>query len=216
MHSEQGLGCQPSQHGLCIANSEHCNNAQAILERTDEQLLPAVYNFVAAAFDASPEQLGYLTLSRALVQAAASPLGGFLGQLPSLTPSNAARNGHCQAPTASTCRGAQRWHLADGLCWLTASLLSNACSATCRQRCRRPELVRTRCAGHYYSRAVVICIGCCLWGTMTAGFSFCNSVHQGIFFWGVNGVRCMCKDCKDLNGAAVLCSTRGMQEDMLL
>ena len=52
---------------------------QGILERTDEQLLPAVYNFVAAAFDASPEQLGYLTLARALVQAAASPLGGILG-----------------------------------------------------------------------------------------------------------------------------------------
>ena len=54
---------------------------QGILERTDEQLLPAVYNFVAAAFDASPEQLGYLTLARALVQAAASPLGGILGML---------------------------------------------------------------------------------------------------------------------------------------
>ena len=38
-----------------------------------------MYNFVAAAFDASPEQLGYLTLARALVQAAASPLGGILG-----------------------------------------------------------------------------------------------------------------------------------------
>lgn len=55
-------------------------NLSAIMERTDEQLLPAVYLFVAAAFRATPEQLGYLTLSRALVQAIASPLGGFLGK----------------------------------------------------------------------------------------------------------------------------------------
>ena len=49
------------------------------MERTDEQLLPAVYLFVAASFNATPEQLGYLTLCRALVQALSSPLGGFLG-----------------------------------------------------------------------------------------------------------------------------------------
>ena len=54
-------------------------NLSAIMERTDEQILPAVYLFVAASFSASPKQLGYLTLCRALVQALASPLGGFLG-----------------------------------------------------------------------------------------------------------------------------------------
>ena len=43
--------------------------------------LPAVYRFVGASFAASPSQLGYLTLSRALVQALASPLGGLLGEL---------------------------------------------------------------------------------------------------------------------------------------
>ena len=71
-----------SRHTKGSAPPAPISEVQAILERTDEQLLPAVYNFVAAAFDATPEQLGYLTLSRALVQAFASPLGGFLGGLP--------------------------------------------------------------------------------------------------------------------------------------
>lgn len=55
-------------------------NLTAIMERTDEQLLPAVYLFVALSFQATPEQLGYLTLCRAMVQALSSPLGGFLGE----------------------------------------------------------------------------------------------------------------------------------------
>lgn len=49
------------------------------MERMDEQILPAVYSEIGAAFSASPLQLGYLTLSRALVQAFASPLGGIAG-----------------------------------------------------------------------------------------------------------------------------------------
>ena len=43
--------------------------------------LAAVYIWVAASFDATPKQLGFLTLSRALVQALASPLGGIMGAL---------------------------------------------------------------------------------------------------------------------------------------
>lgn len=54
-------------------------NLSAIMERTDEQLLPAVYAFVATSFDASPSQLGYITQSRALVQALASPAAGIAG-----------------------------------------------------------------------------------------------------------------------------------------
>lgn len=49
------------------------------MERTDEQLLPAVYAFVSSSFNATPRQLGYLTQSRALVQALASPFGGLAG-----------------------------------------------------------------------------------------------------------------------------------------
>lgn len=60
-------------------------NMGNIMERADEQILPALYGFVAASFHIGPTQLGYLTLSRALVQAVASPLGGILGQSSRLT-----------------------------------------------------------------------------------------------------------------------------------
>ena len=51
-----------------------------VFERADEVVLPAVYNFVARSFNATPTQLATITLSRALVQALASPLGGILGE----------------------------------------------------------------------------------------------------------------------------------------
>ena len=50
------------------------------MERTDEQILPAVYNFIGRTFDATPSQLGALTLSRAFTQAITSPVGGVLGE----------------------------------------------------------------------------------------------------------------------------------------
>lgn len=53
--------------------------AAAVMERMDEQILPAVYNFVGATWHATPSQLGGLTLARSLVQALSSPVGGFLG-----------------------------------------------------------------------------------------------------------------------------------------
>lgn len=56
-----------------------CINACAIIERVDEQLLPALYRFVGASFQARPSQLGTLTLARALAQAVASPCAGVLG-----------------------------------------------------------------------------------------------------------------------------------------
>lgn len=51
----------------------------AMLERMDEQILPAVYSFIGASWNATPSQLGALTLARALVQALSSPIGGLLG-----------------------------------------------------------------------------------------------------------------------------------------
>ncbi len=57
-----------------------CSNLAIIMERTDEQILPAVYNFIGRTFDATPSQLGALTLSRAFAQAITSPLGGVLGE----------------------------------------------------------------------------------------------------------------------------------------
>ena len=44
------------------------------------RILPAVYSFVGTTWDATPSQLGALTLCRALVQALSSPIGGFLGR----------------------------------------------------------------------------------------------------------------------------------------
>lgn len=49
--------------------------------RCDEQILPAVYAWVGASFNATPTQLGAITLGRAMMQALSSPLGGVAGRL---------------------------------------------------------------------------------------------------------------------------------------
>jgi hypothetical protein len=54
-------------------------NLASVMERMDEQILPAVYIEIGKAFTATPTQLGYLTLSRAIVQAFSSPFGGIAG-----------------------------------------------------------------------------------------------------------------------------------------
>lgn len=54
-------------------------NLASILEKCDEQILPAVYAWVGASFDATPTQLGAITLGRAMMQALSSPLGGVAG-----------------------------------------------------------------------------------------------------------------------------------------
>lgn len=54
-------------------------NLAGTVERMDEQILPALYNFVGQSFHASPSQLGTLTLCRALVQALFSPVSGVCG-----------------------------------------------------------------------------------------------------------------------------------------
>ena len=56
-------------------------NLASTVERMDEQILPALYAFVAQSFQASPSQLGSLTLSRALLQAISSPVSGLCGAL---------------------------------------------------------------------------------------------------------------------------------------
>ncbi|XP_052197639.1 uncharacterized protein LOC127804721 isoform X2 [Diospyros lotus] len=50
----------------------------AIMERADENLLPAVYKEVSEAFSAGPSDLGYLTFIRNFVQGLASPVAGIL------------------------------------------------------------------------------------------------------------------------------------------
>lgn len=49
------------------------------MERSDEQLLPSLYRYVGASFDATPSALGLITLARAVVQSLASPFGGIAG-----------------------------------------------------------------------------------------------------------------------------------------
>nr|GLL39258.1 uncharacterized protein LOC109151204 [Ipomoea trifida]GMD49956.1 protein spinster-like [Ipomoea batatas] len=53
-------------------------NLAAIMERADENLLPAVYKEVSEAFTAGPSDLGYLTFIRNFVQGIASPVAGIL------------------------------------------------------------------------------------------------------------------------------------------
>lgn len=43
-------------------------NLASVVEKADEQVLPAVYYFVGRSLSATPAQLGTLTLCRALVQ----------------------------------------------------------------------------------------------------------------------------------------------------
>ena len=43
-------------------------NLAFIVERADEQVLPAVYYFIGRSLQATPAQLGTLTLCRAMVQ----------------------------------------------------------------------------------------------------------------------------------------------------
>ena len=57
-------------------------NLAGIMERMDEQILPALYNFIGHSFQATPSQLGTLTLCRAMVQALSSPIGGLSGNVP--------------------------------------------------------------------------------------------------------------------------------------
>ncbi|KAH7618077.1 hypothetical protein Ndes2526B_g06979 [Nannochloris sp. 'desiccata'] len=54
-------------------------NLAGILERSNEQTLPALYKYVGRSFKATPRQLGLVTLGCALVQAITSPIGGLLG-----------------------------------------------------------------------------------------------------------------------------------------
>lgn len=54
-------------------------NLASVVEKADEQVLPAVYYFIGRSLNATPAQLGTLTLCRAMVQAATSPISGVLG-----------------------------------------------------------------------------------------------------------------------------------------
>lgn len=52
----------------------------SILEKCDEQILPALFSRVAITFQATPAQLGNLALARALFQALSSPFAGIASE----------------------------------------------------------------------------------------------------------------------------------------
>ncbi|KAL4423578.1 hypothetical protein ABPG77_004618 [Micractinium sp. CCAP 211/92] len=54
-------------------------NVAGVLERCNEQTLPALYKYVGRSFRATPRQLGFITLACALVQAMCAPVGGLMG-----------------------------------------------------------------------------------------------------------------------------------------
>jgi hypothetical protein len=69
--------CMPA---TSCADSACCPGPQvSIMEKMDEQILPAVSRFIGCSFRARPHELGNITFGRALVQALASPLGGIAG-----------------------------------------------------------------------------------------------------------------------------------------
>jgi hypothetical protein len=60
---------------LCL-----CLNMSDTLERIDQHLLPSIFRFVAASFQAGPTGLGSLALAQALSMAIACPFVGVLGK----------------------------------------------------------------------------------------------------------------------------------------
>ena len=160
-----------------------CSNLAIIMERTDEQILPAVYNFIGRTFDATPSQLGALTLSRAFAQAITSPLGGVLGE----------RREH-----PLTIIRQLRW-CANGVPLINLGTSQDA--RWSKIACiRPPELIlglwagTATClacvrAGHYLNRMWVVSFGCILWGVMTAAFSAAPSLNfWSMLVWSITGL----------------------------
>jgi hypothetical protein len=133
-----------------------------IMERMDEQILPAVYAFVGASFNATPSQLGALTLGRAMVQALSSPAGGFLGAQFDLA-----------------------W--ADVFCFYSSVRL---CCPMCPRYVSLPVSLPTAPAGagHFYDRIRVTAAGCMLWACMTALFGCSTTLGYGMAAWSINGL----------------------------
>lgn len=150
-------------------------NLAGIMERMDEQILPALYNFIGLSFHATPSQLGTLTLCRALVQALSSPIGGLSGTTCLLFPPSACLP--CAYASSMSL-------LLLMLCCLSAAL-ANGSRTT---RSTGIHLTGLCIAGHYYNRVKVTTLGCIMWGVCTAGFSMCASLRQGYFFWAINGI----------------------------
>lgn len=54
-------------------------NLTSIFEKADESVLPAMFKYISKDFQATPAQMGALSLCRGLTQALTTPLGGISG-----------------------------------------------------------------------------------------------------------------------------------------
>lgn len=133
------------------------------------QMLPAVYSFIGASWSATPTQLGYITLCRALVQALSSPVGGIAG-----------------APLVVACPPS-----------LVVAAVSFCTAATidARMCAQQPCAIMSHrlsyfipSPGHLLHRGRVIGAGCLLWAACTATFAACGSLAAGAAVWAVNGL----------------------------
>lgn len=125
-----------------------------------EQILPAVYNFVGASMNATPTELGNITLARAMVQACSSPIGGFAGKWATDTAASLGVGGPVMG--------------------LLAQQLVGCGNVT--------MLGPSRLTGHFYPRGAVIGCGCLIWGVMTALFATTSSVYAAMPICAVNGL----------------------------
>lgn len=126
-----------------------------------EQILPAVYNFVGASMNASPTELGNITLARAMVQACSSPIGGFAGKWATVTAASALGVG-------------------GAVMGLLAQQLVGCGNVT--------MLGPSPLTGHFYPRGAVIGCGCLIWAVMTALFATTSSVYAAMPICAVNGL----------------------------
>lgn len=55
-------------------------NLATVFEKADESVLPAMYKYISRDFNASPKQMGALSVCRGLTQALTSPIGGISGE----------------------------------------------------------------------------------------------------------------------------------------
>jgi hypothetical protein len=155
------------QCAICAALVAHTTDDRTwtagIMERSDEQILPSLYSRVGAAFDATPSQLGWITLARAVVQAVASPIGGIAGF--KLNRVWVISFGCLLWGIMTVGLNCARNKLATGICYVASvGILWRTVLARMQQQ-----------MGSF-------CI------VMQACFAGTHSVATGAMFWGVNGI----------------------------
>ena len=124
-------------------------NLASVVEKADEQVLPAVYYFVGRSLNATPAQLGTLTLCRALVQV--QPIS-LLYPMFSEWQGTQTQSLHCVASA---------WHV--NILHVATQAATSPISGV---------------LGDKYNRTHIVAVGCFLWGVMTALIGLSTSLHQ--------------------------------------